>query len=124
MYGLPVGETFRFFVGLTLSSFSLSRHQINLIFANSLVVSESTTISIEGRLGVQLGGQEERTFDELPRAAYLLAELLDRAVIDVTTDKLGTLALSLDAESILRVYDSSEHYESYQIHHRERTFVV
>lgn len=124
MYGLPPEETFGFFVGFVLSSFSVSRHQLNLSFANPAMAGDTATISVEGSLGVRLARQQERVFDNLPEAAQQLSTLLDLVVTDVVPHRPGTLALHFADGSGIRAYDSSAHYESYQVRHGEAVFVV
>jgi hypothetical protein len=50
--------------------------------------------------------------------------MLDQAITEVIREDLGTLALQFTDGSTLRTYDSSEHYESYQVHHEGRIFAI
>ena len=82
------------------------------------------TLSIESDFSITPSGGEASRYDRPRDAAQALADLLGVVVIEARVVEPGTLMLRWADGSVLEVFDSNEHYESYQIHLGERLIVV
>jgi Family of unknown function (DUF6188) len=118
MYGLPSEESFGFFVGLILLQACFGRHEIILKF------DADTAITIEGDLGILEPDGSERLVSDPRQAAGVIVSFITQSVTQVEPNSDGTLVLAFGSGWSLKVYDSSEHYESYQIKHGAKLYVI
>jgi hypothetical protein len=120
MYGLDVGTDVTALSGCRLESIDLTEHQVQL----RLDSLNGIILSIESDFSITLGTGEMCRYDRPRDAAQALADWLGVRVIDAQVAEPGTLTLRWEDGSALEVFDSNEHYESYQIHLGERLIVV
>ncbi|GAB0105873.1 hypothetical protein JMUB6875_48550 [Nocardia sp. JMUB6875] len=75
--------------------------------------------------GVDLSFLQEVVLGQVPiEAAPALVAFIGHAVVNVEYETNGTLELTFSNGQLIRILDSSEHYESYQIHNSGSTIVV
>ena len=118
MYGLPAGESFSFFAHTVLRQVCLGAHQITAHFDGEIVVT------IEGRVGVQMPGSAWRDYpDDLRSAAADIGLLIDTAVAKATPEERA-LTLTFENGGVVKIYDSESHYESFQIAHNGKIYVI
>lgn len=120
MYGLDVGTDVSALVGCYLESIDLTRHQLQL----RLDSLNGIRLSIESDFAVTTANGQMKRYDRPPDAAQALADLLEVTVVEAEVASPGTLTLRWADGSVLEVFDSNEHYESYQIYLGERLIVV
>lgn len=120
MFGLEVGTDVGALAGCTLESIDLTQHQVQLRLDSlrGFVVSIECEFALTPPDGVTV--RYERPADAAQDLANRLGVKVQRA--EVLTP--GTLTVQLADGAILEVFDSNEHYESYQIHLGERLIVV
>ena len=107
-----------FFVGLVLAQVCIGRHQVILHF------DQDATVSVEGDLGIRAPNAIERVVEDHRAAAVDLAWLVADVVDAVKPEAEGTLRLYFASGSVLSFYDSSKHYESFQVSHGTDLYVV
>jgi hypothetical protein len=120
MYGLDVGTDLTPLTGCSLQSIDLTLHQLQL----RLDSLNGISLSIESDFSIGQAGGAASTYERPPEAAQALAVLLGVEVVDAQVTAPGTLTIRWANGSVLQVFDSNEHYESYQIHLGERLIVV
>ena len=98
----------------------MTEHQVQL----RLDSLNGIRLSIESRFALTTGEGDRGVYERPRDAAQALADLIGVAVVDARVAEPGTLTLGWDEGSVLEVFDSNEHYESYQIHLGERLIVV
>jgi hypothetical protein len=118
LHGFPADADFRFFVGQALTQVCIGMHEMILRF------SDDVTVTVEGDLGVGVAVGAERIFSDYRKAAADVASFLSRAVADVEPQADGTLSLKFGGGGRLNFYDSSSHYESYQIQYQAKFYIV
>ncbi len=120
MFGLEVGTDVRALSGCSLESIDVTLHQVQL----RLDSLNGIRLSIECDFSITPGGGEATRYDCPRDAAQALADRLGVVVTEAGVEEPGTLTLRWADGSVLEVFDSNEHYESYQIHLGERLIVV
>jgi hypothetical protein len=120
MYGLDVGTDLTPLTGCSLESIDMTLHQLQL----RLDSLNGIRLSIESDFSIGPSGGAARTYDRPPEAAQALADLLGVEVVAAEVTEPGTVTLRWADGSALQVFDSNEHYESYQIYLGERLIVV
>jgi hypothetical protein len=110
MYGLPVGFDANFLVGRTLHGILVQSNMIHL------ELSEQCTISSGGWKDAGGLSVDEGELLNIPDAAPYLYHLLDKKIISASGQTDGTLSLIFEGGKTIHVHDTSECYESYQIH--------
>ena len=120
MFGLDVDTDVSGLAGCRLESIDLTEHQVQL----RLDSRNGITLSIESAFAIAPGGGDRSMFDRPRDGAQALADRLGVEVVEARVTQPGTLTLRWDDGSILEVFDSNEHYESYQIQLGERLIVV
>jgi len=118
LYGLPADVDFRFFVDLVLTQVCMGLHELIVHFGTD------ATVTAEGDVGVRVAADPERIFSDYRQAVADVASFLSRTVVAVEPRADGTLTLSFGDNGQLSFYDSSPHYESYQIRHGPDYYVV
>ncbi len=118
MYGLPNDLDLSFLVGVTLLQVCVGANEVILHFDGEV------SITIESRFRVRGTNGHDAVFEDKPSSAASLAELLSDSIVDCLGHQDGTLRLSFAKGGLLEVYDSLEHYESYQIQHGQDIHVV
>jgi hypothetical protein len=120
MFGLEVGTDVSALSGCSLESVDLTEHQVQL----RLDELHGITVSIESDFSITPRGGEASRYHRPRDAAQALADRLGVVVTEAAVLEPGTLTLHWEDGSVLEVFDSSEHYESFQIHLGERLIVV
>jgi hypothetical protein len=117
MYGLPKTFNATFFVGLNVEMVCLNVNQIYVHFGPtvSLVIEAIFEFTVDGRTVL---------VDSLPSGCGELAALLGQSVTSAVSTEDGTLTLSLSNGDGIRCWDSSEHYECYQVRNGESITIV
>jgi hypothetical protein len=124
MYGLPIDEDFKFFLGLEVAQVCIGRHDMILHFDDAVPVDDAVTVTVEGDLGVRAVGGSERIFGDYREAAADTVKIIGLSVIRVEKGEEGDLSLHFAGGAALTFYDSVEHYESYQIQRGEKIYVI
>ena len=118
MNRLPTGIDLSFFNGQTFMQMCIGRHDLQLNF------DEGVSISVESVIGIfNVHGAETRC-EDLTKAASLLTDLLDVAVVSASGTLDGTLHLEFERGQRVSIYDTKDHYESYVIKHHGQVIVV
>jgi hypothetical protein len=117
MNGLPENVNFDFFVGRELGGITFGRWQIIFLF------DQEVELSVESEFELDEGKSRKRFSDPL-LAAHQLVQLIGSTVTDVGARTDGTLILTWGSGQRMTVFDSAEHYESYQVHHGKAIWVV
>ncbi|WP_459182081.1 DUF6188 family protein [Streptomyces sp.] len=120
MFGLDVDTDLAAFQGCELESFSVSAHQVQLR-CNSL---RNVGVSIEGDFAVIPAGGPTVMYRRPPDAAGALAGLLGAEIAKALVTSPGTVSIRFSDGTVIEIYDSEEHYESYQINIGERLILV
>ena len=118
MQGPPLDIDLSFFTGRTLIQVCFGAHDLILTF------DEHVSISIESSVGWRSADQAPNVFKELKDVAPVVLKLLNAPVLSATTDGDRSLSLEFAEGNTLYIYNSNQHYESYNIWHCDRLFVV
>ncbi len=118
MYGLPSDLDLSFLMHACLLQVCIGANEVILKF------DREVTITIESRFRVRGANGHEAVFEDAPSSAACLVELLSDSITDVLGHQDGTLSLSFAQGGLVEIYDSSKHYESYQIQHGQDIHVV
>ena len=113
MYGLPKDFDGSFLVGRTLEMVCFNQNQVYLHF------DANTTISIESAFSYKT----EEVVD-VPVQESNLMEILGSAVSIAQGDANGTLSLLFNNGDTLKVYDTTQQYESYTISYGHKVIIV
>ena len=116
--GLPDGETFDFLGGRVLEQVCFGQFQVQLRF------DERVTIAVEGAMGVSADGAAETTAEDPRNAGMALIALLGRTISQVRLPDAKNLVIEFDDGATVRVIDSEERYESFQVHVGDCVIVV
>lgn len=116
MFGLPEDFDGSFMVGRSLLQVCIGRHEVILKFDGNVEITIESEFRVTGR------GQD-RVFDLPPEGGAASLIFLQGIVSEVHGDRSGTLTLTF-AEGRLELYDTSTHYESYQIRRGDQIYVV
>jgi len=120
MFGLDVGSDVSALVGCSLESVDLAEPQVQL----RLDSLNGIWLSIESDFSITPAAGETSRYHRPRDGAQALADRLGVRVVQAYVAVPGTLTLCWADGSVLEVFDSNEHYESYQIHLGERLIVV
>ncbi len=118
MYGLPKDTELSFLLNGEVTQICVGSHDLQIRFV------EDFSISLQGEFDYAHEDQsQERTQNYVESSACLMA-LLGRKIAEWEIQGKGTLALRFDNSALLRIHDSSERYESYQIYFGKDFIVV
>jgi hypothetical protein len=111
MYGVPADLDLRFLHGAELIQVCLGEHQVQFHF------HPAGSIYVDGRWELLdvAGEQIDRRCDEPQRPPYQLHRLLGQSVAGSEVSAPDSFLLRFGSGDGLRIYDSSPHYESFQI---------
>ena len=118
MYGIPVGETFAFIEGRVLEQLCFGRHELILNFDDGL------SITVEGALGITLAGAGESVVDDAVDIASVLVGLISDRVAAIEVNDPRSFSMGFAQGLMVRLIDSSDRYESFQVRHGDRLIVV
>lgn len=116
--GLPEGEAFDFLGGRVLEQICFGQFQVQLRF------DERVSIAVEGAVGVSGDGVAETTAEDPRNAGSALIALLGRTISHIRLPDAKNLVIEFDNGTTVRIVDSEEGYESFQVHVRDRVIVV
>ena len=111
MHGVPANLDLAFLQGAELIQVCLGSHQVQFHFhpAGSIFVEDGWEL-------LDAGGQRiDRSHDRPDRPPYQLHRLLGRTVVGTEVSAPDWFALRFAGGEVLRVFDDSERYESFQI---------
>jgi hypothetical protein len=111
MYGVPADLSLERFLGATLIQVALGEFQIQFRFR------PEGEIAVEGRweLRDQAGRLVDQAQATATRDVYRVHQLLGRKVTASRVEAPQSIALQFDSGQWLRVFDSSQEYESFTI---------
>ena len=113
MHGVPADLNLAPFHGAMLERVDLGIHIIHFRFGTE----QRTEISIEGHWELRdgTGRLVDQQMEPSERDCYRLHVLIGRAVVATEVSAPESFALGFDSGHVLRVYDRSEHYESFSV---------
>ena len=120
MYDLPEDTDLSAFIGRELEHVSVGLYLVNLSFDGFRKIG----ITIEGDYAVSKPGRAPTRYSAAPEGAAELISLLGSRVTDFQISEHGTTTIYFADGAAIAIYDSEEHYESYQIYIGEREIVV
>jgi hypothetical protein len=111
MYGIPAELDLSFLHGAELIQVCLGQYQVQFHF------HPAASISVEGgwELLNDAGEWIDHSHDVPERPPYQLHRLLGRRVANSEVTAPKSFALCFEGGEVLRVFDDSEQYESFQI---------
>ena len=118
MYGIPADVDWKFIIGKELLQLRIGRHHVSLRLAGDTAIGVECDFehtSHPAAAGASLG---------LAGRATTLISLLGSRVVEVTRDGERALVLSFSNGEQLRLIDSNEHFESFQVTARGLTIIV
>jgi len=118
MNGLPKNFDGSFLVGCALEMVCFNATQMYLHF------SKGVTITVEGTFSYRKTASQAAPAIKVPVKESDLMQLLEQSVSKVTGDQSGALTLSFSNGQIFKCFDSSKHYESYQIKIGDKVIVI
>ena len=119
MYKLPESFDGKFLVGRVFEQVCFNQNQIYLHFDSDV------HIIIESSFSHQYSEfEKDYKVINVPVLESDIMQLLGSSILKVCGDKEGTLCLFFDNGHILRCYDNSTQYESYQIQHGKTLIIV
>lgn len=118
MHGLPADLDLTFLQGIVLLQVCTGANEVILNFDGDV------SIAVESKCRVRDASGRETAFNHPRSSSAALTELLSDVVTEALGSTDGTLRLAFSRGAIVEIYDSNEHYESYQIRHGSRTYAV
>lgn len=118
MYGLPKNFDTAFLLGQTVELVCFSANQVCLHFSNEI------SITIEGDFSYCKASQEEVMANPLAPSRVDIVDLLEHRITGATGEENGTLTLRFNHGSIVKCFDNSAKYESYQIRYGDHVIIV
>ncbi|MGL6074086.1 MAG: hypothetical protein ACRC8S_07995 [Fimbriiglobus sp.] len=110
MYGVPADLDLSFLIGAALYQVHLMPYQLNLVF------DPDARFFVEGDWELVADGVVVDRHQPWPRQEpYHWHRVLDRRVVGWSVSPPKSLAVEFEGGLVLRLYDSSEHYESFLI---------
>lgn len=116
MFGLPGNFDPSFLRGRTLLQVCVGLHQAILRFDGEV------EISIECDFSVSIDGYET-TYPSTISGASALMILLSQKIVETSSTADGTLSATFERGTVT-IFDSADHYESYQIRNGADLYVI
>ncbi len=117
MFGLPEDFDPTFLVGRMLMSLSISQFEVILRFDEQVRIQFHCDVAVLAR-------GEGLVVSDAADAGKAMVDLLSTVVVAATGTTDGTLTVDFEDERSVRIFDSNEHYESYEIADGEKLVVV
>jgi hypothetical protein len=117
MRGLPADIDLSFLRDVALIQVCVGAHEAILNFDEPISITVETPFRITAEHGSTL-------YDDPRDGASALAKIIPATTAAVIPETNGTLTLVFTSGVELKLYDSNEGYESYQIHNGPTTIVV
>ena len=118
MFGLPPNESFVFLVDRLLTQVAVGENELIFYFDSDI------SITVESEMSLELDGKPAASIGSMPEAGAQAVRLLGRRVRYVGREGEGTLVLGFENSGTLRIFDTSQRYESFQIRHGSELFVI
>ncbi|WP_157428675.1 hypothetical protein [Agromyces salentinus] len=118
MYGIPAGESFAFVEGHVLEQLCFGRDVLILKFDGNV------SITVEGALGITPPAADESIVDDARDIVSVLVGLIADTVLAAEVNDARSFSMTFSLCHIVRLIDSSERYESFQVRDGERLIVV
>ena len=118
MYGIPESAEWSFLIGREVLQICIGLHQVSLRFDGQVVINiegDFAHASVVATLGSGAG---------LPQKAASLVSLLGRKVASALSKGSKVLEIRFANEETLKLYDSSEIYESFQVTAPDKEIIV
>ena len=106
-----------FFIGATLIQICLGAYDLGLNFDGPPI-----RVMMQTDFGTKAPGEETRRHDLT--TGHLLRSFLNHDVSQALWGENGTLILTFDVGDQILIFDNSDEFESYTIHHAGKTIVV
>lgn len=104
--------------GRVLEQLCFGRHELILNFDDGL------SITVEGAAGITLAGDSESVVADPLDIASVLVGLISDTVRTTEVKDARSFSIEFARGQVLRLIDSSERYESFQVRHGDRLIVV
>lgn len=122
MYKIPLDEDWSFFIGRQLNQLCIGAYDIQLHF-------EDVSISIQGEEPAKSFSHKNAVSSTsavggMPGGAVTLVSLLGASVQKVVAENDTVLAMYFSNNEELRIYDSSDSYESFTINGPKGLIIV
>jgi hypothetical protein len=109
MYGLSKKTDLSFLIERQLEQVAIGLYQVQLNF------DQDVSISLECKFDHTSNGKSLITSENLPSSASSLLQLIGSKLIRVENHGNGNIEIIFSDQSIVKIFDDSESYESYQI---------
>lgn len=119
MYGLPPNVDLGFLKGKRLIQICVGANDLILRFDE-----DGVSIVITSLIGIHVRSNIYKRYSDFRESASSVVKFLDDSVTGVHGEPDGTLTVEFRGGGKFRVYDDSEHFESYVIHNKEKVIVV
>jgi len=110
MYGIPENQDFSFLIGRRMLQLCIGLHQVQLNF------DKGVSITIEGTFEHESPAGFVRHDVGVPESAASLVSLLGRAVESPERESASSLLVRFAGGRVLRLLDSSDTHESFQMY--------
>jgi Family of unknown function (DUF6188) len=118
MYGSTANHDLGFLVGSTLFQACIGENDIILLFDDDISITIQTDFLIRDSSGL------ETIFEETLPAAASVVKFIPDMITKVLYQRDGTLCLWFSKGGSIEIYDTSEQYESYNVKHGTKIYVV
>ncbi len=115
MYKLPPGEDFSFLVGKEVSQLCIGLYDVQLHFLKDSPISIGVDPGPVRSFDHRTSHPRSSAVGRMPAAAATLVSLLGTKIQRVVVEDTVTLAIYFDNNEELRIFDSSDCYESFTI---------
>jgi hypothetical protein len=109
MYGLNKNTDLSFLIQRQLEQVAIGLHQVQLNF------DQDVSISLECQFDHISNGESLITSKNLPHSASSLLQLIGSKICEVENPGNGNIENIFSDQSIVKIFDNNESYESYQI---------
>jgi hypothetical protein len=111
MHGLKESVDLSFLIDAEITQVTLGKHDIQIAFG------EQSNITAQRQILFEHGAGATKIDGENGRSAGSLSDLLGDIVENIEISNRQELILRLKSGNILRLFDSSQHYESFVVWH-------
>ena len=118
MYGLDKNQKLSFLESKELQQVCIGQYQVVLNFTDQI------SIAMECEYEIESNDQKERGESRIPESAKSLLKLVGSGILNASNLGMGCLQIEFARGIILRIYDSNENAESYEIISPEGSIIV
>jgi len=109
MYGLNKNSDLSFLIERQLRQILVGLHQVQLYFEDDI------SIYMECQFDHVSNGKSKVLSEKLPSSASSLLQLIGSKITHIKNHGNGDIEIIFSNQNILKIFDSNESYESYQI---------